>query len=153
MTRVRDASAADEGFVAALVPRFVEHGAADGHTRDEVIGGTRRVLREALRAPAPGDVFLIAEDDAGERAGFVYAVTERDFFTGEPYLHVSEIATARSGDGTGALLMSAVETRARERGYRFVTLNVVGENAAAQRFYERRGYALGHHHLVKRLPR
>ena len=150
--RVRDAHAGDDAFVAELVPRFVEHGAADGHTRDEVIDGTRRVLREALRAPQPGDVFLIAEDDAGEPAGFVYAVTQRDFFTDEPYLHVSEIATARSGDGTGALLMEAAEACARERGYRFVTLNVVGENAAARRFYERRGYALGHHHFVKRLP-
>jgi ribosomal protein S18 acetylase RimI-like enzyme len=150
VARVRDAHAGDAPFVATLVPRFVEHGAADGHTPDEVIDGTRRVLRDALRAPEPGDVFLIAEDGTGERTGFVYAVTERDFFTGEPYLHVSEIATARSGDGAGALLMAEAEARARERGYRFVTLNVVHENAAARRFYERRGYAIGHHHLVKR---
>jgi GNAT superfamily N-acetyltransferase len=148
--RVRDAHAGDEPFVAGLVPRFVEHGAADGHTPQDVVDGTRRVLRDALFAPQPGDVFLIAENDAGERTGFLYAVTERDFFTGEPYLHVSEIAAVRSGDGAGALLMHAAEARARERGYRFVTLNVVGENAAARRFYERRGYALGHHHLVKR---
>jgi GNAT superfamily N-acetyltransferase len=108
------------------------------------------VLGEALHAPAPGDVFLIAEDEHGERSGFVYAVAERDFFTGEPYLHVSEIATVRSGGGAGAALMGAAETRARERGYRFVTLNVVDENAAARRFYERHGYAIGHHHFVKR---
>ena len=152
MTRVREARPGDEAFVAELVPRFVEHGAADGHTREEVIGGTRRVLANALRAPEPGVVFLVAEDDAGERAGFVYAVTERDFFTDEPYLHVSEIATVRSGDGVGTALMEAAETRARERGYRFVTLNVVDENAAARRFYERHGYAIGHHHFVKRLP-
>jgi ribosomal protein S18 acetylase RimI-like enzyme len=148
--RVRDARASDDDFVAGLVPRFVEHGAADGHTPQEVVDGTRRVLHDALHAPQPGDVFVIAEDDAGERVGFLYAVTESDFFTGEPYLHVSEIATVRSGGGTGALLMEAAEARAHERGYRFVTLNVVGENAAARRFYERHGYALGHHHLVKR---
>jgi ribosomal protein S18 acetylase RimI-like enzyme len=152
MTRVREARADDEAFVADLVPRFVEHGAADGHTPAEVIDGTRRVLREALLTPDAGNVFLTAEDEAGERTGFVYAVTERDFFTGESYLHVSEIATVRSGDGVGAALMDAAEARARERGYRFVTLNVVGENAAARRFYERHGYAIGHHHLVKRLP-
>ncbi|HEY0382615.1 MAG TPA: GNAT family N-acetyltransferase [Candidatus Elarobacter sp.] len=149
---MRDARADDEAFVAELVPRFVEHGAADGHTPADVIDGTRRVLREALRAPVPGDVFLVAENDNGERTGFLYAVTERDFFTDERYLHVSEIATVRSGDGVGALLMNAAEERARERGYRIVTLNVVDENAAARRFYERHGYAIGHHHLVKRLP-
>ena len=152
MTRVREARPGDDAFVAALVPRFVEHGAADGHTREEVIDGTRRVLSDALHDLRRDDVFLIAENEAGERTGFVYAVTERDFFTGEPYLHVSELATVRSGDGTGGVLMEAAESRARERGYRFVTLNVVDENAAARRFYERHGYAIGHHHFVKRLP-
>ncbi len=151
MTRVRDARAGDDdAFVASLVPRFVEHGAADGHTREEVIEGTRRVLSAALHALRPSDVFLVAEDEHGQRTGFMYAVTESDFFTAEPYLHVSEIATVRSGDGVGAALMEAAEVRARERGYRFVTLNVVDENAPARRFYERHGYAIGHHHFVKR---
>jgi ribosomal protein S18 acetylase RimI-like enzyme len=151
MTRVREARPDDEEFVAGLVPRFVEHGAADGHTREEVIDGTRRVLRDALHDPRREDVFLIAEDEHGERTGFVYAVAERDFFTGEAYLHVSELATVRSGGGVGAALMEAAEARARERGYRFVTLNVVDENAAARRFYERLGYKIGHHHFVKRV--
>ncbi len=150
MTRVREARPGDDAFVAELVPRFVEHGAADGHTREEVIEGTRRVLSAALHALRPSDVFLVAEDEHGQRTGFMYAVTESDFFTAEPYLHVSEIATVRSGDGVGAALMEAAEVRARERGYRFVTLNVVEENAAARRFYERHGYTMGHHHLVKR---
>ena len=151
MLRLRDAGPEDEAFVVGLVPRFIEHGVAGGHTAEEVIGGTARVLAEALRAPREGDVFWIAVDDAGAPTGFVYAVTERDFFTGEPYFHISEIAVARSGAGTGAALMDAVERRARERGYRLVTLNVVDENHAGQRFYERLGYGLGHHHYVKRL--
>jgi GNAT superfamily N-acetyltransferase len=148
---IREAGAGDEEFVLGLVPRFVEHGAADGHTPQTVIEGTSRVLRAALRERRPGALFLIAEDERGERAGFVYAVTVRDFFTGEEYAHVSEIAVARSGTGTGAALMDAVDRWARERGYRMVSLNVVDGNAAAQRFYARRGYALGHRHFVKRL--
>jgi diamine N-acetyltransferase len=91
------------------------------------------------KKPKPDELFLIAEDDAGAPVGFAYAVTGSDFFTGEPYLHVSEIATVRRGGGVGAVLMDAVEARARERGYRFVTLNVVDENAAGRRFYERHG--------------
>ena len=151
MIRLRAARAGDEEFVAGLVPRFVEHGAADGHTPATVIEGTVRVLREALRAPAEGDVFLIAEDERGRRAGFVYAVTVRDFFTRERYAHISELAVAESGAGVGGELMDAVEQWARERGYRIMSLNVVEENGAAQRFYERRGYTLGHRHYVKRL--
>jgi ribosomal protein S18 acetylase RimI-like enzyme len=151
LIRLREARVDDVAFVVGLVPRFVEHGAADGHTPDEVIAGTQRVLREAIVVPRPGDVFLIAEDEDGARAGFVYAVTVPDFFTTEPYLHVSEIAVACSNGGVGALLMDAAESWARERGYRYVTLNVVEENVAAQRFYARRGYEPGHRHYVKRL--
>jgi GNAT superfamily N-acetyltransferase len=148
---VRPARPDDEAFVVGLVPRFVEHGAADGHSVDEVIVGTSRVLEQALRAPRRGELFLLAEGDDGERAGFAYAVTERDFFTGESYVHVSELAVARSGAGIGAALMAAVETWAGEHGSRFVTLNVVEENVDAQRFYERLGYAIGHRHYVRRL--
>ncbi len=148
---IREAGPGDEDFIAGLVPRFVEHGAADGHTPQTVIEGTSRVLRDALRDPKHGAVILIALDERGERTGFLYAVTEHDFFTGEEYAHVSEIAVARSGAGAGAELMDAVERWARERGYRIVSLNVVEENAPAQRFYERRGYAIGHRHYVKRL--
>lgn len=151
MTRVREARRDDEAFVVALVPRFVEHGPADGHSPDTVIEGTARVLRDALRAPDPDDVVMIAEDAGGERTGFVYAVTERDFFTRERYAHVSEIAVSRSGDGVGAALMDAVERWAHDRGYRIVSLNVVDANVPAQRFYERRGYGIGHRHYVKRL--
>jgi GNAT superfamily N-acetyltransferase len=148
---IREAGPGDEDFIVGLVPRFVEHGAADGHPPDEVIEGTARVLRDALRIPQPGEIVLIAQDEHGEPAGFVYAVTERDFFTGEECAHVSEIAAARSGAGAGAALMDAVERWSRERGHRMMSLNVVDENTPAQRFYERRGYALGHRHYVKRL--
>ncbi|HTW82989.1 MAG TPA: GNAT family N-acetyltransferase [Candidatus Sulfotelmatobacter sp.] len=148
---IRPARPDDETFVVELVPRFVEHGAADGHTPDEVIVGTARVMRRALVAPREGELFLIAQEADGTRAGFLYAITERDFFTAEPYVHVSEIAVARSGAGVGAALMAAVEAWARERGSRFISLNVVEENRAAQRFYERRGYGPGHRHYVRRL--
>ncbi|MDB5094191.1 MAG: ribosomal-protein-alanine acetyltransferase, partial [Candidatus Eremiobacteraeota bacterium] len=124
----REAQPDDVDFVVELVPRFVENGVAGGHTPDEVIVGTSRVLREAIEDPRPGDLVLVAEDEAGVRAGFVYAVTERDFFTGEPYAHVSEIAAARSGEGIGARLMEAVEAWAAARGYHLVTLNVVENN-------------------------
>jgi len=148
---IRAARPDDSAFVAGLVPRFVEHGVAGGHTRDEVVAGTTRVLNEALAHPEPADLFLIAEDEGGEPAGFVFAVTHRDFFTGEDYAHVSEIASAQSGRGVGAALMSAVEGWARERGYRLVTLNVIEENTAARHFYEQLAYAPHHRQLIKRL--
>lgn len=149
--QLRPARAGDEAFMTGLVPRFIEHGVAGGHTRDEVIEGTARVLRDALARPQPGELILIAEDEHGEPAGFVYAVTQRDFFTGEAYVHVSEIAVAHSGAGVGARLMDAVEAWASDHGCRIVTLNVVDENTPAQRFYQRRGYGIAHRHYIKRL--
>jgi GNAT superfamily N-acetyltransferase len=148
---LRDAQADDVAFVVGLVPRFVENGVAGGHTREEVVAGTSRVLADAIAAPQAGDVFLIAEYETGARAGFVYAVTHRDFFTGEPYAHVSEIAVAGSGAGIGTQLMDAIERWARKHGYGLVTLNVVEGNEPARRFYERLGYTPGHRHYVKRL--
>jgi GNAT superfamily N-acetyltransferase len=148
---IRGARAGDEEFIVGLVPRFVENGIAGGHTRDEVVEGTARVLREALLARRSGEVIFVAEDERGERLGFAYAVTERDFFTGEEYAHVSEIAVARSGDGTGAALMDAAETWSRSLGHRLMTLNTVEENVPAQRFYERRGFGVAHVHYIKRL--
>lgn len=147
---VREARANDEPFIVALVPRFVENGVAVGHTRDEVIDGTTRVLREALRARLPDEAFFVAEDERGERAGFAYVVCDRDFFTGEEYAHVSEIAVARSGTGAGSALMDAAEAWSRARGHRLMTLNTVEENVPARRFYERRGYGIAHVHHVKR---
>ena len=148
---VREARDDDEDFIVALVPRFVENGVAGGHTRDEVIEGTARVLRAALRARLPQEVFFVAEADDGERLGFAYVVTERDFFTDEEYAHVSEIATTRSGEGAGGALMDAADRWSRSRGHRIMTLNVVDTNVDAQRFYERRGFSIAHRHYAKRL--
>ena len=148
--RIREARAEDEDFIVALVPRFVENGVAGGHTRDEVIEGTARVLREALRARRPDEAFFVADDEHGDPAGFAYVVCERDFFTGEEYAHVSEIAVARSGGGAGGALMEAAEAWSRSRGHRLMTLNVVETNVDAARFYARRGFAIAHHHYAKR---
>lgn len=148
---VREARDDDEEFILGLVPRFVENGIAGGHTLDEVIEGTSRVLRDSLHAHRPGEAFFVAEDDAGERLGFAYVVCERDFFTDEEYAHVSEIAVARSDEGAGGALMDAADRWSRERGHRIMTLNVVDTNVDAQRFYERRGFAIAHRHYAKRL--
>jgi GNAT superfamily N-acetyltransferase len=148
---IRPAHPGDVDFVVGLVPRFVENGVAGGHTREEVVAGTARVLSEALRAPRPDELLLVATDEHDAPCGFVYAVTEHDFFTGEAYAHVSEIAVVRSGAGTGAALMEAAEAWSRACGHRLMTLNTVEANAPARRFYERRGFGIAHVHHIKRL--
>jgi len=148
--RLRDGTPTDGDFVAALASRFVEHAVAGGHTREEVIVGTARALRRALASPREDVLFLIAEDERGERCGFVYARMERDYFTDEPTVHVEEVAATRSGEAIGSALMDAAEAWARARGAASITLNVV-EGNPANRLYDRRGYVLGNLHRVKRL--
>jgi GNAT superfamily N-acetyltransferase len=129
------------------VPRLFEH-PSDWRTPDELVDGTIRVLERALAAGQPDELFLIAED-AGEPIGFAYAVTQHDFFSGEPHAHLSEIVSVREGAGVGTVLLAAVERWAFARGDRYVSLNVLDRNARAGRFYERSGYEIETRKLIK----
>lgn len=75
-------------------------------------------------------------------AGVAFAHDATDYFTGEQHGHLSIISVAEQaeGRGVGRVLMQAVESWSRDRGHRFVTLNVFSENARAIRFYEQGGY-------------
>ncbi len=149
---VRPAQPSDEAFVADLAVRF-------GTTRApwrgyaEVVDGTRRQLTAAFDNWREGDAIFIAFDERGVRVGFVYIVTHDDFFTGERHAHISEIATIVDGNGAGSVLMEAAEAWARERGSRYLSLNVNDANEAARRFYQRRAYVPEYRHLVKLLEK
>ncbi|MBV8602364.1 MAG: GNAT family N-acetyltransferase [Candidatus Eremiobacteraeota bacterium] len=147
--RIRRAELRDETFIVSLAARFAET-RPDWRTDEEVAGGTARVLREALRSPSTDAAIFIAEH--GEKpSGFVFIVMENDFFTGEPHGHISEIAVADDGRGIGRALMDAAENWARQRGSRYISLNVNLRNERGLRFYESLGYAIEWNHLAKPL--
>lgn len=159
-SRVRPATSDDVPFVIALAARFGSSRAPwRGH--DEVVAGTARQLAAALdnatRSEAKNNgtvrdaAVLIAVGSTGERVGFAYLVTHEDFFTGEPHAHLSEIATVTDRSGAGSALMNACEEWARERGFRYLSLNVNDANESARRFYARRAYVPEYRHLVKLL--
>lgn len=56
------------------------------------------------------------------------------------YLFAFRVRPAWRNRGIGTLLMNYIENDLRERGFRFVTLNVAKENPDARRLYERLGY-------------
>ena len=55
------------------------------------------------------------------------------------------------GRGVGRALMDEAEAWARERGHRGVTLSVFAGNGRAQALYERVGYSVEMHRMIKRL--
>lgn len=84
------------------------------------------------------DVLLVAEDEAGEVAG--YALGER--LDGQPYdcelvaLHVRQ---ADQGRGLGRALIAAVAGHFRQQGCRSLVLWVLEANQYARSLYERLG--------------
>src|SRR6185312_10622833 len=113
--------------------------------------GTQRALGAAFDDVSDDEVMFIAHDAAGVRLGFAYVVTHHDFFTGEAHAHLSEIATVADGSGAAPALMDAAEAWARDRGYRYLSLNVNDTNERAHAFYLRRDYQPEYRHLAKLL--
>jgi GNAT superfamily N-acetyltransferase len=148
---VRRATDGDRAFVVGLAARFGDTRAA-WRTHAEVTNGTVRELGAAFDRDANDTAFFIAyRDDDPEPLGFAFVVTEADFFTREPHGHLSEIATTGDGSGAASALMAACEAWSRERGFRYLSLNVNDTNEHAHAIYRRRDYIPEYRHLVKLL--
>ena len=94
-----------------------------------------------LQQPSASCLFLVAER-LQQRAGFVFASSRRDYFTGETHAHVEAMAVDKGHEGCGVAkaLLAACEQWAASRGDGFVTLNVWMQNARARGVYERLGW-------------
>lgn len=93
---------------------------------------------------AEGDsLILVAESGPGNPLGCLFVTPETDFFTGAQGGHIEVVAVAAEAEGRGIArrLMEAGETWARERGFRFLTLNVFVANERARSVYEGLGYS------------
>jgi GNAT superfamily N-acetyltransferase len=140
--RVRPATKADRRFIVSVVPRLRAFGDPPLRPAAALDRAERRALERALAVPSRDTTLLVAELDDTGPAGVAYAETSIDYFTGERHGHLAILAVAASGEGQGVgrALLSAVETWATERGYRFITLNVFDGNKRARAVYERAGY-------------
>jgi len=146
---IRVATDDDMMFVIGLARRFGDT-RAPWRARDEVVNGTERALRGAFHQP--DDTALVYIAQRGEqRLGFAYVVSHHDFFTGEEHGHISEIATVHDGSGAASALMDAAERWAKQRGFRYLSLNVNDVNESAHAFYTRRDYVPEYRHLAKLL--
>ena len=92
-----------------------------------------------------GMLTLVAEDEAGERAGFIMVGRSTSVFTDQQQAFVYDIAVAPAfrRRGIGRRLMEHAEAYAREKGMEFITLMVDSRNEAARNLYAQLGFEDG----------
>lgn len=149
---IRSATPADRAFLTALAERLADFDRPSWRSHREIADGDRRALLEAIDVPRPGTELFIAELD-GSPAGGLLLWTLEDYFSQQWHAHVSVIAVTQhaEGRGVGRALMEHAEQWARERGHTSLTLSVFAGNRRAQALYERVGYTVEMHRMIKLL--
>jgi ribosomal protein S18 acetylase RimI-like enzyme len=132
----------DESFLLALTERLGAFPVPPWRTAAMVAASDHPILLEALHRPEPDTLILIAEPEPGNPAGFIFATSKTDYFTGERHAHIEILAVRPEMErrGIARKLMEGAEEWARSRGYGQITLNVFAQNEGARRVYDRLGY-------------
>lgn len=151
MINVRPYISTDREFVLNLAPRLA---IGIPHWRDPqmMISTARSWITDSINQHEQKSVVFVAEDEQGERLGFV-TVSHSTHFTGERQAYIGELATSDSAErhGVGKALTQACEQWAREQGYRFLSLTTGSANERALGFYRHMGYLDEDVTLVKML--
>jgi [ribosomal protein S18]-alanine N-acetyltransferase len=89
----------------------------------------------------PGNIGLLAEDEAANLAGFAIAGPQRRRGVLMARLITIDVRHDLRRQGVGHTLLAAIEERLRDAGVQSLLLEVAVDNDAAQAFYERHGFA------------
>jgi len=140
---VRTARPDDRAFVVKTAERLSDFGPPPWRTREEVVLGEVRMLEDWFERPRADAEILIAEGPDGERLGFAMMESPTDYFRRMQHGHVAilSVAAHAEGRGAGGALLRAADDWSRQRGFRWVTLNVFHGNAHAREVYAHAGYA------------
>ncbi|QAU23344.1 GNAT family N-acetyltransferase [Dyella sp. M7H15-1] len=132
----------DDDFILGLVPRFVDFSLPVWRKRHECIEGIRKDLSRQLDEQPSNSYVFVAENDHGERVGFIHLQKNQDYFTGRANCHISDLAVAprHEGQGVGKALIEHAEEWARKHQCQLVTLAVFPGNERARALYEAAGY-------------
>jgi ribosomal protein S18 acetylase RimI-like enzyme len=112
----------------------------------ELAWRSRRQTEERWLAAEP-DSFVIAAQQLGQLVGYAFVRIRRGAGFAESWTvsdPLGELATLsvmpeRRGQGIGAALMDALESRLAEMGIADLAIGVIATNTEAMPFYERRG--------------
>jgi len=142
--RIRKATRKDFDFILCLsvetiwdelIPHEREH-----TSRRRLVNIMAKNLRRLMASS--GMLTLIAEAEAGERAGFVMVGKSASVFTDQQQAFIYDIAVAPAfrRRGVGRMLMERAEAYARDRRMEFVSLMVDTGNEAARNLYAQLGF-------------
>lgn len=133
----------DDDFILAQAPRFAAFPLPLWRRRHECIEGIRQDLLRHLEDQPANSYLFVAENDHGERVGFIHLQRTADFFNGRSNCHISDLAVmpAHEGRGIGKALLAHAENWAREHQCQLVTLAVFPGNERARALYDAAGYA------------
>ncbi|HEY3519483.1 MAG TPA: GNAT family N-acetyltransferase [Rhodanobacteraceae bacterium] len=150
---IRPAHAGDDEFILSLVGRFVDFELPTWRRHIDCANGIRRDLKRTLDQSPAHETLFVAEDDGGERLGFLRVQKTRDFFSGRANCHVSDLAVAqgREGRGIGRALLEHAQAWAKKQRCALITLAVFPGNERARELYERAGFGEDLLRLAKRV--
>ncbi len=133
----------DDDFILSLVPRFADFPLPSWRRRHECVEGIRQGLSKQLDDQPANSFLFVAENNEGQRVGFIHLQRVADFFNGRGNCHISDLAVAaqHEGNGVGKALLAHAEQWAREHQCQLVTLAVFPGNERARALYEASGYA------------
>ena len=139
---LRLAHADADDFLLALAERLVAFELPSWRRQRDTLAGIRADIARHLRELPAASHLFVAEDEEGERLGFLHLQTQKDFFTGVLNCHIADLVVAaeHDGKGVGSALIAFAEHWAREHRCRHVTLSVFPGNTRARELYERHGY-------------
>ena len=98
--------------------------------------GNRTSTDELVELMSDGGEFLAIDEGDGKMAGCVYLRCSSE----RAYFGMLSIDPSKQGRGLGRMLIEAVESRARERGCRFMDIHIVNLREELPPYYRRHGY-------------
>lgn len=140
---LRPATPTDGDAIRQLCTRLADFPLPPGRTAEMIAVADYHLLDRQFAEPSDDVLFLVAQRDAGQVVGTIFANTGSDYFTKVPYAYVEVLAVSEAvaGQGIARQLLDAVEIWARDRGMRRVELAVFANNMRARGFYQHLGYS------------
>ena len=133
----------DHESIIELTKRLSEIDMPEWRKAEQIENTNIAMVKNAMEESDPDNVILVAQAAIENQVvGYIRLQTQTDYFSGEKYGYVANIAVNRAfeGQGVGHKLLERAENWTRDKGYTHLKLHVFVENTRALQVYEKYGY-------------